>query len=129
MGNGIYWYNWNFSLFHSIKQISGICNTTMLHTIEGYSYLYSYDCTLVPGNIGKTRYNTCAFSPTTDLNIGHKIMSTTQNSVLFKNVFLYYTKALRAYTGLPAHTANIYICEQSQRRKYFLSLCCIRINT
>ncbi|KAI4898285.1 hypothetical protein NFI96_024414 [Prochilodus magdalenae] len=29
-------------------QISGNCNTTVLHTPEGFSYLYSYDCTLVP---------------------------------------------------------------------------------
>ncbi|XP_047658635.1 fetuin-B isoform X3 [Tachysurus fulvidraco] len=29
-------------------QISGNCNTTILHTPEGLSYLYSYDCTLVP---------------------------------------------------------------------------------
>ncbi|XP_028259989.1 alpha-2-HS-glycoprotein [Parambassis ranga] len=29
-------------------QISGNCNTTILHTPEGYSYLYSYDCALVP---------------------------------------------------------------------------------
>ncbi|XP_058494232.1 alpha-2-HS-glycoprotein [Solea solea] len=29
-------------------QISGNCNTTVLHTPDGYSYLYSYDCTLVP---------------------------------------------------------------------------------
>ncbi|XP_023250281.1 fetuin-B-like [Seriola lalandi dorsalis] len=29
-------------------QISGNCNTTILHTPEGYSYLYSYDCTLMP---------------------------------------------------------------------------------
>nr|XP_046157693.1 LOW QUALITY PROTEIN: alpha-2-HS-glycoprotein [Oncorhynchus gorbuscha] len=29
-------------------QISGNCNTTILHTATGYSYLYSYDCTLVP---------------------------------------------------------------------------------
>lgn len=29
-------------------QISGNCNTTILHTPEGYSYLYSYDCMLVP---------------------------------------------------------------------------------
>ncbi|XP_029356053.1 alpha-2-HS-glycoprotein [Echeneis naucrates] len=29
-------------------QISGNCKTTILHTPEGYSYLYSYDCTLVP---------------------------------------------------------------------------------
>uniref|UniRef100_A0A8D3CUX1 Fetuin-B-like n=1 Tax=Scophthalmus maximus TaxID=52904 RepID=A0A8D3CUX1_SCOMX len=29
-------------------QISGNCNTTILHTAEGFSYLYSYDCTLVP---------------------------------------------------------------------------------
>ncbi|KAG7242311.1 hypothetical protein INR49_023987 [Caranx melampygus] len=30
------------------QQISGNCNTTILHTPDGYSYLYSYDCTLVP---------------------------------------------------------------------------------
>ena len=35
----------------SFQQISGNCNTTILHTPEGFSYLYSYDCTLVPGNI------------------------------------------------------------------------------
>ncbi|KAM9385352.1 fetuin-B [Pholidichthys leucotaenia] len=29
-------------------QISGNCNTTILHTPESYSYLYSYDCALVP---------------------------------------------------------------------------------
>lgn len=29
-------------------QISGNCNTTVLHTPEGFSYLYNYDCTLVP---------------------------------------------------------------------------------
>ncbi|XP_058257486.1 alpha-2-HS-glycoprotein [Hemibagrus wyckioides] len=29
-------------------QITGNCNTTILHTPEGLSYLYSYDCTLVP---------------------------------------------------------------------------------
>uniref|UniRef100_A0A8B9KKZ2 Si:ch211-262h13.5 n=1 Tax=Astyanax mexicanus TaxID=7994 RepID=A0A8B9KKZ2_ASTMX len=29
-------------------QISGNCNTTVLHTPEGFSYLHSYDCTLVP---------------------------------------------------------------------------------
>ncbi|KAL7854916.1 hypothetical protein SRHO_G00171060 [Serrasalmus rhombeus] len=29
-------------------QISGNCNTTILHTPDGFSYLYSYDCTLVP---------------------------------------------------------------------------------
>ncbi|XP_053491596.1 alpha-2-HS-glycoprotein [Ictalurus furcatus] len=29
-------------------QISGNCNTTILHTPDGLSYLYSYDCTLVP---------------------------------------------------------------------------------
>ncbi|XP_067452462.1 fetuin-B [Thunnus thynnus] len=29
-------------------QISGNCNTTILHTPKGYTYLYSYDCTLVP---------------------------------------------------------------------------------
>ncbi|XP_031725629.1 fetuin-B [Anarrhichthys ocellatus] len=44
-------------------QISGICNTTMLHTTEGYSYLYSYDCTLVPDPPGKLQ-QTCPTCPT-----------------------------------------------------------------
>ena len=35
----------------SFQQISGNCNTTILHTPEGFSYLYSYDCTLVPGKL------------------------------------------------------------------------------
>lgn len=34
-----------------LQQISGNCNTTILHTAKGYSYLYSYDCTLVPGTV------------------------------------------------------------------------------
>ncbi|XP_031431439.1 fetuin-B isoform X2 [Clupea harengus] len=29
-------------------QISGNCNITIFHDANGYSYLYSYDCTLVP---------------------------------------------------------------------------------
>ncbi|XP_051544729.1 fetuin-B [Myxocyprinus asiaticus] len=29
-------------------QISGNCNTTVLHTPDGFTYLYSYVCTLVP---------------------------------------------------------------------------------
>uniref|UniRef100_A0A671KB61 Si:ch211-262h13.5 n=1 Tax=Sinocyclocheilus anshuiensis TaxID=1608454 RepID=A0A671KB61_9TELE len=36
-------------------QISGNCNTTVLHTSEGFSYLYSYDCTLVPDPPEKLR--------------------------------------------------------------------------
>ncbi|XP_068563793.1 fetuin-B [Cebidichthys violaceus] len=44
-------------------QISGICNTTMLHTTEGYSYLYSYDCTLVPDPPEKLQ-QTCPTCPT-----------------------------------------------------------------
>lgn len=32
------------------QQISGNCNTTILHMPDGLSYLYSYDCTLVPGS-------------------------------------------------------------------------------
>ncbi|KAM7013176.1 fetuin-B [Tautogolabrus adspersus] len=35
-------------------QISGNCNTTILHTPGGYSYLYSYDCTLVPEKLQQT---------------------------------------------------------------------------
>ncbi|XP_054459454.1 fetuin-B [Anoplopoma fimbria] len=44
-------------------QISGICNTTLLHTTEGYSYLYSYDCTLVPDPPEKLQ-QTCPTCPT-----------------------------------------------------------------
>ncbi|XP_077439155.1 fetuin-B [Vanacampus margaritifer] len=43
-------------------QISGNCNTTILHTSEGYSYLYSYDCTLVPDPAEKLQ-QTCPTCP------------------------------------------------------------------
>uniref|UniRef100_A0A3B3ZNH2 Cystatin fetuin-B-type domain-containing protein n=1 Tax=Periophthalmus magnuspinnatus TaxID=409849 RepID=A0A3B3ZNH2_9GOBI len=43
-------------------QISGNCNTTILHTQEGYSYLYSYDCTLVPDPPEKLQ-QTCPTCP------------------------------------------------------------------
>nr|QBZ81840.1 fetuin B [Trachidermus fasciatus] len=43
-------------------QISGICNTTMLLTTEGCSYLYSYDCTLVPDPPEKLQ-QTCPTCP------------------------------------------------------------------
>ncbi|XP_010743692.3 alpha-2-HS-glycoprotein [Larimichthys crocea] len=43
-------------------QISGNCNTTVLHTPEGYSYLYSYDCTLTPDPPEKL-YQTCPTCP------------------------------------------------------------------
>ncbi|KAL1250820.1 hypothetical protein QQF64_018616 [Cirrhinus molitorella] len=43
-------------------QISGNCNTTVLHTPEGFSYLYSYDCTLVPDPPEKLRL-TCPDCP------------------------------------------------------------------
>ncbi|XP_071773430.1 alpha-2-HS-glycoprotein [Centroberyx gerrardi] len=43
-------------------QISGNCNTTILHTTEGYSYLYSYDCTLVPDDPEKLQ-QTCPTCP------------------------------------------------------------------
>ncbi|KAM8890148.1 alpha-2-HS-glycoprotein [Synchiropus picturatus] len=43
-------------------QISGNCNTTVLHTTEGYSYLYSYDCTLVPDPPEKLQ-QTCPTCP------------------------------------------------------------------
>nr|XP_046246796.1 alpha-2-HS-glycoprotein [Scatophagus argus] len=43
-------------------QISGNCNTTILHTPEGYSYLYSYDCTLVPDPPEKLQ-QTCPACP------------------------------------------------------------------
>ncbi|XP_030583842.1 fetuin-B [Archocentrus centrarchus] len=43
-------------------QISGNCNTTILHTPEGYSYLYSYDCALVPDPPEKLQ-QTCPMCP------------------------------------------------------------------
>ncbi|KAM7409813.1 hypothetical protein PAMA_001354 [Pampus argenteus] len=43
-------------------QISGNCNTTILHTPEGYSYLYSYDCMLVPDPPEKLQ-QTCPTCP------------------------------------------------------------------
>nr|XP_061790697.1 alpha-2-HS-glycoprotein-like [Nerophis lumbriciformis] len=43
-------------------QISGNCNTTILHTSEGYSYLYSYECTLVPDPAEKLQ-QTCPTCP------------------------------------------------------------------
>ncbi|XP_077390544.1 fetuin-B [Festucalex cinctus] len=43
-------------------QISGNCNTTILHTSEGYSYLYSYDCRLVPDPAEKLQ-QTCPTCP------------------------------------------------------------------
>ncbi|MED6244433.1 hypothetical protein ATANTOWER_010195 [Ataeniobius toweri] len=43
-------------------QISGNCNTSILHTPEGYSYLYSYDCALVPDPPEKLQ-QTCPACP------------------------------------------------------------------
>ncbi|XP_039983912.1 fetuin-B [Xiphias gladius] len=43
-------------------QISGTCNTTILHTPEGYTYLYSYDCVLVPDPTEKLQ-QTCPTCP------------------------------------------------------------------
>ncbi|XP_070765678.1 alpha-2-HS-glycoprotein [Enoplosus armatus] len=43
-------------------QISGNCNTTILHTPDGYSYLYSYDCALVPDAPEKLQ-QTCPTCP------------------------------------------------------------------
>uniref|UniRef100_H3DL46 Si:ch211-262h13.5 n=1 Tax=Tetraodon nigroviridis TaxID=99883 RepID=H3DL46_TETNG len=43
-------------------QISGNCNTTLLYTPEGYTYLYSYDCTLVPDPPEKLQ-QTCPTCP------------------------------------------------------------------
>ncbi|XP_028299707.1 uncharacterized protein LOC114461660 [Gouania willdenowi] len=44
-------------------QVSGNCNTTILHTPEGYSYLYSYDCALVPDS-PENLQKTCPTCPT-----------------------------------------------------------------
>ncbi|KAI5614713.1 hypothetical protein C0J50_3525, partial [Silurus asotus] len=43
-------------------QITGNCNTTILHTPDGFSYLYSYDCTLVPAPTEKLQ-KTCPDCP------------------------------------------------------------------
>ncbi|XP_076133759.1 fetuin-B [Alosa pseudoharengus] len=43
-------------------QISGNCNITLLHDAGGYSYLYSYDCTLVPDPPEKLQ-KTCPVCP------------------------------------------------------------------
>ncbi|KAK2835205.1 hypothetical protein Q5P01_015689 [Channa striata] len=43
-------------------QISGNCNTTILHTPDGYSYLYSYDCALVP-DLPEKLQQTCPTCP------------------------------------------------------------------
>ncbi|KAM8745472.1 alpha-2-HS-glycoprotein [Acanthopagrus schlegelii] len=43
-------------------QIAGNCNTTILHTPEGYSYLYSYECILVPDPPEKLQ-QTCPTCP------------------------------------------------------------------
>ncbi|XP_017275887.1 fetuin-B [Kryptolebias marmoratus] len=43
-------------------QISGNCNTTILHGPEGFSYLYSYDCALVPDPPEKLQ-QTCPTCP------------------------------------------------------------------
>ncbi|XP_069560863.1 fetuin-B isoform X1 [Brachyistius frenatus] len=43
-------------------QVSGNCNTTILHTPEGFSYLYSYDCALVPDPPEKLQ-QTCPTCP------------------------------------------------------------------
>uniref|UniRef100_A0A3Q2NPL2 Alpha-2-HS-glycoprotein n=1 Tax=Fundulus heteroclitus TaxID=8078 RepID=A0A3Q2NPL2_FUNHE len=43
-------------------QISGNCNTTILNTPEGYSYLYSYECSLVPDPPEKLQ-QTCPTCP------------------------------------------------------------------
>ncbi|XP_062869277.1 alpha-2-HS-glycoprotein-like [Trichomycterus rosablanca] len=43
-------------------QIAGNCNTTVLHTLDGFSYLYSYDCMLVPDSPEKLQ-RTCPDCP------------------------------------------------------------------
>ncbi|KAM3619825.1 uncharacterized protein V6R79_014159 [Siganus canaliculatus] len=43
-------------------QISGNCNTTILHTPDGYTFLYSYDCFLVPDSPDKLQL-TCPTCP------------------------------------------------------------------
>lgn len=50
-------------------QVSGNCNTTILHTSEGFSFLYSYDCFLLPDPPEKLQ-QTCPTCPTL-LSVDH----------------------------------------------------------
>ncbi|XP_023699739.1 alpha-2-HS-glycoprotein-like isoform X1 [Paramormyrops kingsleyae] len=43
-------------------QISGNCNTTILHALQGFSYLHSYDCILIPDQ-PETLLKTCPDCP------------------------------------------------------------------
>lgn len=66
-------------------QISGNCNTTVLHTPEGFSYLYSYDCTLVPDPPGKLRL-TCPDCPVLLPVDSNEAIATARTSLLKYNI-------------------------------------------
>ncbi|XP_072516979.1 alpha-2-HS-glycoprotein [Salminus brasiliensis] len=63
-------------------QISGNCNTTILHTPDGFSYLYSYDCTLVPDTPEKLQ-RTCPDCPLL-LSVDNTIAVSTAKTTLHK---------------------------------------------
>ncbi|KAK7127242.1 hypothetical protein R3I94_018431 [Phoxinus phoxinus] len=65
-------------------QISGNCNTTVLHTPEGFSYLYSYDCTLVPDPPEKLRL-TCPDCPVLLPVDSNEAVATARTSLLKHN--------------------------------------------
>ncbi|XDV21857.1 hypothetical protein PO909_026874 [Leuciscus waleckii] len=66
-------------------QISGNCNTTVLHTPEGFSYLYSYDCTLVPDPPEKLRL-TCPDCPVLLPVDSNEAIATARTSLLKYNI-------------------------------------------
>ncbi|XP_056095979.1 fetuin-B [Rhinichthys klamathensis goyatoka] len=66
-------------------QISGNCNTTVLHTPEGFSYLHSYDCTLVPDPPEKLRL-TCPDCPVLLPVDSHEAIATARTSLLKYNI-------------------------------------------
>ncbi|KAK9974749.1 hypothetical protein ABG768_022826 [Culter alburnus] len=65
-------------------QISGNCNTTVLHTPEGFSFLYSYDCTLVPDPPEKLRL-TCPDCPLLLAVESNEAIATARTSLLKYN--------------------------------------------
>ncbi|XP_077088082.1 fetuin-B [Siphateles boraxobius] len=66
-------------------QISGNCNTTVLHTPEGFSYLYSYDCTLFPDPPEKLRL-TCPVCPVLLPVDSNEAIATARTSLLKYNI-------------------------------------------
>ncbi|XP_057182417.1 fetuin-B [Triplophysa rosa] len=65
-------------------QISGNCNTTVLHSPEGFSYLYSYDCTLFPDPPEKLKL-TCPDCPLLLPVDSEEAMSTARTTLIKYN--------------------------------------------